>query len=68
MDMWVVWGSNPHTVANKPINKTIMKVKELKEKLDDITNDEAQVVFGESFNGADVEVVNENGDIVEISM
>lgn len=45
-----------------------MKVKELKEKLDEITNDEAQVVFGESFCGADVEVVNENGDIVEISM
>lgn len=45
-----------------------MTVKELKEKLNEITNDEAQVIFGEAFNGADVEIVNENGDIVEIGM
>lgn len=45
-----------------------MTVKELKEKLNEITNDEAQVIFGESFYGADVEAVNENGGLVEISM
>jgi len=45
-----------------------MTVKELKEEFNKITNDDARVVFGESFNGADVEIVNENGDIVEICM
>lgn len=45
-----------------------MTLKELKEKLNELTNDEAQVVFGEAFNGADVEIINNIGDIIEISM